>query len=293
MIMSPTAALAPPAAEKARIAAGIHAGISFVDYLALDAVNNTTLKLFRRTPAHARYAMTHPEEDTAALRTGEACHAAILEPALFAERYVRAPRFDKRTNKGKSDAAAWAADHAFQSPLLPDEWDMAAAMRDAVWAHPLARELLTGKGQNEMTAIWLDEPTGLLCKARVDRFTSYDGWSAVVDIKTARDAGERGFAKACAEFFYHQQTAYYLDGLNALAPHKRRFLHLVIEKEAPHCVIIYELDDPAIEEGRRQYRRALTTLAECREKNDWPGYPVGIYGLDIPHWSYELGAPPK
>jgi exodeoxyribonuclease VIII len=272
---------------------GVHRGISFPAYLAIEAVNNTTLKLFDRTPAHAHWDMTHPKDDTAALRMGDACHVAILEPERFEREYVLAPKFDRRTNKGKADATAWAEEHPDQAALLPDEWEMATAMRDAVHLHSIASALLGGPGQNEMTAIWKDEPTGLLCKGRIDRLTSYQDGTTVVDVKTARDGSVDGFSKACADYQYHQQAAFYLDGLNVIAPHPRRFIHLVVENTPPHCVSVLELDDTAIEEGRRCYRRALDLYAECTRTGVWPGYPVGIEGFDIPKWAYRLGPAPK
>ena len=276
---------------------GIHAWISFQEYLAIDAVNNSTLKLFRRTPAHARHAMTRPDKDTSAYRTGDACHAAILEPERFEKEYVRTPKFDKRTNKGKAEAAQWALDHPKHVPLLPDEWDLATAMRDSARKHPTAIELLSAKGRAELTVIWTDEPTGLLCKGRLDWFTTYEDkvgtWSAIVDVKTSKNISEREFLKDVAKYFYHQQAAFYLDGLDALAPLDRRFIFLAIEKEPPYCIICYELDETAIEEGRAQYRKALDMLAECKKSGEWPGYAPGVYGVDIPKYSYELTTPPK
>ena len=273
---------------------GIHAGISFVQYQGIDAVNNSLLKMFRQTPAHAHYKMTHPEEDTESLRLGDAVHVAILEPARFEREYIKSPKFDKRSNAGKAAAAEWIEKHGDQAAILPDEWDWACAMRDSVWAHPLASELLKGAGQNEMTALWIDKETGLLCKARPDRFTNYRGWSVILDIKTTSDpATPEGFGRACAKYLYHWQAAFYLDGLNTLAAHKRRWIHLVVEKEPPYCIALMELDDSALEEGRQQYRRALALYAECMKKNEWLGYPVGVEGMDIPRWAYELTCPPK
>lgn len=287
-----TATLEPPVATGMR--PGIHPGVSFVDYFAIDAINNSKLTLFsQKTPAHARWEITHPDEDTDSLRVGSATHAAILEPDRFAREYVKPPEVNRRTNAGKQEWADWLLSHPKQNYLLPAEWDMACALRDAVWSHKLAPDLLKGAGQNEMTAIWNDVPTGLLCKGRVDRFTQWQGWSVVVDVKTAKDASPKEFAKACVDYMYHQAAAFYLDGLATIAPHDRRFIHLVIEKAPPYCVAVYELDEPAIREGRAQYMKALATYSECLKRNEWPGYAVGVEALDIPSWAYQLTAPEK
>lgn len=272
---------------------GIYPGISFADYRLIEAVNNSTLKEFLRTPAHARWAMTHPERDSVALRTGDAAHVAILEPKRFEAQYIKSPKFDRRTNAGRLASDEWTAKHGDKAALLPGEWDIACAMRDAAWEHPIASALLGGEGRNELTVIWRDKESDILCKGRIDRFTKYDGWSTVVDLKTARDGSVDGFAKACADYRYHQQAAFYMDGLSAIAPMSRRFIFVVVENEPPHCVSVMELDESAIEEGRAAYRRAISMYADGMATGEWPGYPVGIEGFDIPKWAYRYTEPPK
>ncbi len=274
---------------------GIYKGVSFGDYLAIDAINNSTLKEMRdgKTPKHLHWAMTHIEKDREAFRVGAATHCAVLEPERFKAEYAAMPRkFDMRKTGDKAEAAQFEMDHQKHIVLDLDEWNLATAMSKAVWENSCAVELLKGAGANEMTVIWIDEPTGLLCKARLDRFTSYHDWPAIVDFKTAQDASPRNFARAIADLFYHQQAAFYLDGLNTLDPRERRFVFLVVEKQEPYCVAAYELDETAIDEGRAQYRRALDSYAECKKSGNWPGYDVGINTLDLPKWAYELTQAP-
>jgi hypothetical protein len=236
--------------------------------------------------------MTHPPRESEALSLGDAVHVAVLEPARFEREYVRAPKFNNRSNAGKMEAAEWREKHPDVAALTSNEWEQAVAIKDAVWANECAVELLGRAGQNEMTVIWIDEKTGLLCKARIDRFTDYHGWTTCVDLKTALDASPRGFAQAVVKYLYHQQAAWYLDGLNTLAPHNRRFVFLSVEKEPPYCVAPYELDDSAIDEGRAQYRRALDTYAACNKEGKWPGYDCGINTLELPKYAYELTQAP-
>ena len=272
---------------------GIHAGITFDDYCHIEALNHSTLKLWDKTPAHARYAMTHPQETTTSLRMGDACHVAVLEPKRFKKEYARSPKFDMRTNKGKAAAAAWASEYPEYAALLPTEYDAACGMRDSVWAHPLASEMLKGKGQNELTVIWVDADSGLLCKGRIDRLTSYMGWTIVLDLKTALDASIDQFARACVKYGYHSQAAFYLDGLNALAAHERRFIYLVVENQPPYLVRLLELDDSAIAEGRARYRAAVQTYKVSMDSGEYPAYPVGIEGFDLPSWGYQFTNPSR
>src|SRR3990167_11121445 len=52
-------------------APGLHRGLSFDDYARWAAINNSTLKLFARSAAHAHEAMIAPGETTDALAIGE------------------------------------------------------------------------------------------------------------------------------------------------------------------------------------------------------------------------------
>jgi len=99
---------------------GLHRDVSYDDYAQWPAVRSSDLKLFARTPAHARYAMTHPEQ-TSAMILGSATHCAILEPHEFAMRYVEAPKLDRRTNAGKAAWAQFLAEDADRIALDPDE----------------------------------------------------------------------------------------------------------------------------------------------------------------------------
>ena len=87
------------------------------------------------------------------------------------------------------------------------------------------------------------------------------------------------------------QAAWYLDGLATLAPRRRRFLWLAVEKRPPHCVRVLEPEEPDLEEGRRQYRRALDAYADSMRTGEWPGYPVGIDPINLPRWGYEMTSP--
>jgi exodeoxyribonuclease VIII len=258
-------------------------------------MNCSTLKFLAdgAPPAKALWKMQHPEadEDTDALAVGDATHVAVLEPERFARQYVKRPKFDGRTNAGKAAMAGWAAEHPNAAPLTPDQWDEAVGLRDNSQKHPVARELLSGKGRNEVTLIWTDPETKLLCKGRLDRITRYDNRAAVVDLKTARNGSLRGFAKAAADFCYFWQAAFYLDALNLLAPGARRFFHIILEKEPPYLVAVREMEEPSLREGRAQYRRALNTMAACRASGKWPGYFDGIEPFDIPKHCFELVDP--
>lgn len=265
---------------------GLLRGLTFDEYARIDAANSSMLKLFRRSAAHAREAMVRPSDQTDEQRIGHVCHAAILEPERFEAEFIPAPKVDKRTREGKATWATFQADHAGHTVVAEAEFDLARALRDSVWAHPTARLLLQGKGLNEVVSVWRDPVTGLLCKSRYDRMTALNGWSVIVDLKTAADASRRAFERSIAYYGYAEQAAFYLDGANALAPRERKFIFIAVEKVRPYAVAVYELDEDAVQLGRDDYQRHLRTYAECVATGQWPGYPDGIDLISLPPWAF-------
>ena len=117
------------------------------------------------------------------------------------------------------------------------------------------------------------------------RVVEYAGWTWIVDLKsTAYDAGLRGVGRAVESYGYYLQSAFYLDGLAALAPRERRFAFVVVEKAPPYAIAVYEPDTVLDELGREEYRRHLLTWKQCMRSGVWPGYPDEIQTLEASPW---------
>lgn len=266
---------------------GVYAGIPYSEYETWDGINGSALKWFSRSAAHARQYRVKPPEPSDEMQLGSAGHVCILEPERFPQVYVRGIKVDRRFKVGKAAWAAFERDSRDRIVLAPEEYDVCLALKEAVWSHPTAADILRGPGGNELSAFWLDLETGKHCRARMDAIRSFYGWTFIVDLKTAADASPDGFSRASARLRYADQAAMYLDGLNALEARPRRFVHIVVETEAPFAVAVYELDDEAIEEGRRSYRAHLRQYAECLKTQTWGGYGDGILPLSLPRWSFK------
>lgn len=265
---------------------GIYRGLSFSDYALVDAVNHSKLEPFMKTPAHAREAMLHPREGSQAMALGHAFHTFVLEPARFALEYAVPPKVDRRTTAGKQAWAEWEAANPGKTLVDAAEFATYEAMRDSVLAHDFARELLTGPGLVEATIIWIDPETKLKCKGRLDRVAPHPfGWTFVTDLKTARDAEERAFAKQASSLGYFRQIAFYRDGLEVLKPQPRRCAFIAVEKEAPFAVAVHEAVDRALEQAQRENRAHLALYKHCTESGCWPAYGSGMTEIDYPAWS--------
>jgi hypothetical protein len=262
-------------------APGIYPTMPEAEYRSTRAVSCSTLKRFAEAPAKAHVARA----DTDAMRAGRLIHAAVLEAWSFDARYQRTD-LDRRGTKAWQEEEAAAASEGRQL-VKAAEWDQAAAIRDAVMAHPTARELLAPGLEPEASVFWRDEATGLLCRARADGLRRAD--RVVVDVKTTLDASPDEFARGAGKWKHHWQEAFYRAGL-ASAPGgfvADRFVFIAVERDAPNLIGLYELSPSAVAQGEREVMAALREYAECERTGIWPGYAEQVVMLDLPAWAME------
>jgi len=254
-------------------APGIYDGITNRDYHADPALGSTSLKtLATRTPAHYQHDKAHPKSSDA-FTLGTAAHSLILEE--YTEDIVIVDA-DNWMAKAAKEAKAYALAEGKQ-PLLVKEWTQVQAMRDAVMAHPVARELFTNH-EAEQSVFWDED--GLMLKCRPDAWQP----GLLVDLKTTLDADPNEFGKTAANFGYHQSAAHYIDGVKAAAGEELPFHFVLVEKTAPYLVSVVELDEEAVNIGRALNDRAKRIYRECMESNTWPGYPTAD-PVSLPLWA--------
>ena len=268
---------------------------SATEYHADPGCSASRLKQLKRSAAHMRYAMDNPQEPTQAMIIGSATHSAILEPDLFVKEWGVLPPghgSSKAVKEAKAELIVqFGADHI----LKPDAYDNILAMRDSVLGNALPADLLDG-AKTEVSYYWAEryihgtEPLEVDCKARIDALPPEDStWGdCVVDVKTTANGSPEEFRRSCFNFGYHISAAHYL-----AATQRQRFILIVVEKELPHCVAVYELDDDALGLGRadREFLLGQWALCEAEEAaggpDAWPGFPCEeIQELSLPGWAY-------
>lgn len=261
---------------------GIYSGTSYEEYEQWEAVRNSMLKVInKQSPAHAREYMDNPKPPTDALAFGSLLHCKVLEPETFDSLYIVSPQVDKRTKAGK---ATWAEfqEKAEGRIVISEGWDIQSrAMAKAAFVHEDAKQFVNN-GEPEVSILWTDTETGLRCKARLD----YVHWdmSVIVDLKSTKNAQSNAFARDAFFYGYHQQAAFYRDGLNILKHNEPSFVIVPFEKEPPYVVACYEWDDISLLVGRKAYRKALDIYAKCIESDIWLGYTDLNY-LSVPKWA--------
>lgn len=82
---------------------GIYYDISNDDYHAGDGVSKSQLDMVAKNPALLKWVKAAPEDEEkkSALDMGTALHCLLLEPKEFDKRFVKEPKVDLRTTKGR------------------------------------------------------------------------------------------------------------------------------------------------------------------------------------------------
>lgn len=281
------------------------------DYLKLPGVNWSTLSLLSAvSPKWLRYRSAHPREDSPALLLGRAIHCCALEPERWARDYAprdtppkpRKPRRPAATSSHvarnnyasaialyETTYAAWEAEHGGDEALTADQHALAERCAAAITAHPRAMEVLAHTRREEPFQ-WVDEETGIACKARGDALAR----EHITDLKSTRRQTLRAFYRDAGEWLYHGQLAYNHDGAQAagrLSPIAHRPYMVAVQTVEPYDCAVIQLSPPDMAAGRALYRDALRRYAGCVAADWWPGIAPEVVQSELPPWAPGMNLP--
>jgi hypothetical protein len=273
------------------------------EYLAVDALSATGLKLLARSPWH--FANRVDPDPTPAMLRGSLAHCAVLEPDAMAQRYVVVPndaprkpsrlQWEAKNPSAESKAAmAWwtdfQRDRGARELVSFDEFVLCQAQLTAIRRDPVLADLLR-EGRGEVSIFWIDQATGIYCKARPDWLPPAEGRSITpLDLKTCADESPNGFGRAAARLRYDLQAAHYTAGIEAATGLTvDKFVFGAISSKPPVLAVPYVLTDEVRDQGRDERRELIERLAWCRRENEWPAYGAGIQLLDFPAYAKDGG----
>jgi len=275
------------------------------EYHKLTTFSNTDLKLIDRSPAHYYEASNlNPEhkekEPTDAQIAGRILHCAILEPDQFDSRFVVVPADAPRKPTSQQRNAANPSENSIRSILYWDEFELQYGgkqiikyddqvkyqkIANSIRKHPELRGLMLG-AQTEQTFIADDPVTGVQVRCRTDIYNRINDFPVAVDLKSAEDARPGPFGRACYNYGYFHQDAFYRDVMEwATGVKVDLFLFAVFEKEPPYAVKLYQSTDSAVSRAKAKYRTSLNLAAKCLENGVWPAYETDIETVDYPAWA--------
>jgi len=261
-------------------APGFHDGIPEAEYHAdRDSLSVSGAKTLLKAPALFRWQQDHPQHSDT-FDIGSAAHELVLGvgPGIAIIPPTSRAKADQEAHKAAKEAARAEG----KTPVTPEQYEAVQAMADKISEHETAMRLLSD-GRAEVSAYAVDEATGVMRRARFD----WLGTGILSDLKTTRSAEPWSFAGDVAKFRYHMQAAWYLDLARDLGHPAQAFAFIVVEKEPPHLVEVYDLDDAAICRGRELNARALERFRDCTESGIWPGYTTRPFTtLSLPRWAH-------
>lgn len=289
------------------VEAGWHPAMTMEDYIALPALSASGLEEFRRSPLHYQEYLKGEREVSRAMELGTALHIAALEPELFDKKYVVAKPCEAILGSGarrgdRCEKPGLVLDGALgwlcgvhgketncrvvsrgQAILSQEEWEATKGMCDAIHAHDTAGKILSGLGAEELTGVWHDQPTDVLCKMRPDRYVNRARMH--VNIKTTRDASFQLFTRDSAARGYHRREAFYRIGFDALLTEVVASGIIAVENTPPYAVATYIFEEQQLAIVRSEVRALIDAYAICSTENYWPGYPGEFQMLNVPAWA--------
>jgi hypothetical protein len=278
--------------------AGAYLGIDEADYhraanlLPGPSLSSTGAKrLLTKSPRHFWFDSPmnpgRPEpEEKPHLNIGKAAHDMVLLGERWGTHYHVLPDGYHSGHTKKWEEAIAAEEEAREAGKVIIRHQDAAvveAVGKSIQSNPLAVKLLTN-GEPEVTIVWQDKETGVWLRCRPDFLPRKR--IIIPDLKFMADGSRKGFSRAIGNNGYALSAAMYLDGIQAVHGDQwpAHWMHIVVEKDAPHVVALYELPREDVERGRWLYRRAVRQFAKCLSEDRWPGYSDEPSPCGLPAW---------
>ena len=259
---------------------GTFPNLPLADYLRVPLWSQSSLKEAAKSALHAKAArdasVRTPPTD--AMLLGSALHLAFLEPDKAEGRIVV---WLGKARRGE----AWAdfqAKNKGKIILTNDQYGRLAgmihALRDNFFVDKLAR---FGDMPVEVTKI--GDVCGLKMKGRADALGEF----TICDIKTVKSADPRKFLNACIQFGYDVQGAVYCELFD-----RDKFCLICVESDRPHDVVVFELSQAMLDNGRRKMMGYIKTILEAERTGIWPGRSSTPITLESPSWDTEVDTEP-
>lgn len=219
-------------------------------------VSCSMLKHLLKSPAHLENYLKNPPKSTPAMVFGSAFHCMVLEPNKFNDNfYILDVNLRPEKEKGMTSKInkAWKAEEltyasaANKEIITMDELEKIELMCASLFKHPKVAKLIS-ESQKEEPISW-STVDGIKCKGKLD-LKSFD---FIADIKTTAEfGGIDKFKYDCKKYNYDMQAAFYSDAL-----FMDQFKFIVIGKNYPYDVAIYDVSPEFLEAGRAKYTYAL------------------------------------
>lgn len=250
--------------------------ISRDEYNALPGVRASMLKSYYESSLNGNYESARDRVETPAMRLGSACHSFILENDKFVNDY-RVLELPINENTQKPYGAETKVVKEYIATLPKDKIYISEGDTETlnqidinIDNHQHATTILNACKDREFAVTWIDEESGVECKALID-FAS-DNMAG--DLKSTREIKFRSTKEDIAKTLLWEiignrnllQFSFYLDGLLANGLEIQKFAVIFVQNCGNCEVLTAFLSDYSLNYGRSMYSRAMLNYVN-RESN--------------------------
>lgn len=279
---------------------GIYEGVPFAEYSAWDAFRKSDVPALLRSPLHWAWEQEHPYQ-SAAMDMGSMIDCLVCDgPEEFAAQFAMRPdTYESEETRGRGDNKV--------TTVVEKPWTMASKTCKAIWAdlqasgkavvsagdvraargaaaalkaHPMIADWLAA-GKTQVSMVWIDMETGVLCKGRLDLLVT-DYGLLIADFKGTDNADRGAFRRTMTSLRYHIQGGLYQDGYASLTGGLYPPFYLAaVEMQEPHGCAVYPLGPDSLATGLIEARKAMLVWKEIQRTGKYLGYPVVQEELDV------------
>jgi hypothetical protein len=239
----------------------------------------SSLKEFALSPKHYMEYISKKKESTPDMILGSAFHCFILENEKFDDRFVVAPKFDRRTKEGKANSEAFDEANKGKEVLTPEQWDVLVSCVKSFTDHKPAIKLFSERIEVEkkISYTFIDSP--------ITGYIDAIGFDFIFDIKMVQSAHPLTFQREAYNRMLHLQAAIYI-----MSNLDKGFYFIACEKSAPFNVSVMKADSGFIERGISELHRLTTAFNRCMLEDRFnEGYEFwndsDICTLSLPKWA--------
>lgn len=241
-------------------------------------VHWSDLRQIKRSGAHYRYAIEHPERRTV---TREMTVGSVFDALVFGQRNVA--RYPGKVRNGR-EWEAFRAAHQREIICLQSEYEEAESAADSVMSDEVAWPLIES-ARKQIVMTW--EYEGVPCAAGIPgQRGGFDLLypDAIRDLKLTSNAEPEAINRQILNMGWHEQLVFYRHGARANGIDVRTLGILAVEAKPPHVVTCMRLDPALTELGERGVRSAIERYKACVESGRWPGYVQSEIETSCPAW---------
>lgn len=279
---------------------GLYSGVPESVYHRKKACSNSALtKIFNESEKALKYGWDHPTESTKDQIFGRQAHACVLENDRFGRDFDKAQQCNATTNDGPRCSSNgknryggkwYCGTHEKKIAGEPDAIDAVSetsyekidGMLKECKADPDVNRILSLPSHRELSGLWIDPATGLLCKMRIDIFIPEIG--AAWDYKTIGSSiAEEDIEWAISNWGYNRQGSLYWSGFEVLGINLTDFGFIFQEKTGPFECQAFRIQESALRVAALQLRDLMKRYKRALETDAWPGKAAGgILSIGLP-----------